>query len=170
MRTYQDTWNHRCKILFCCMGRSDQYKVGWNDVMWIWCALDEHLSWCVVWTSGFLFGDCASFDWLFPWLGPGADWHCGRPRFAQKTTEETSRDTCHSGEISLSFVIAVHYRTNLPLDKTWVHTIYSPIGSIILLTLSILYHVTSCNQSMSSQFPYSNQVGIVWRMTQRQEF
>lgn len=27
MRTYQDTWNHRCKILFCCMGRSDQYQV-----------------------------------------------------------------------------------------------------------------------------------------------
>jgi len=27
MRTYQDTWNHRCKFLFCCMSRSDQYQV-----------------------------------------------------------------------------------------------------------------------------------------------
>ena len=32
MRTYQDTWNHRCKILFCCMGRSDQYKVCLHNI------------------------------------------------------------------------------------------------------------------------------------------
>lgn len=34
MRTYQDTWNHRCKILFCCMGRSDQYQVCLHDTVY----------------------------------------------------------------------------------------------------------------------------------------
>lgn len=32
MRTYQDTWNHRCKILFCCMSRSDQYKDSFSEI------------------------------------------------------------------------------------------------------------------------------------------
>ncbi|EFX72758.1 hypothetical protein DAPPUDRAFT_58603 [Daphnia pulex] len=32
MRTYQDTWNHRCKILFCCMGRSDQYQDSFSEI------------------------------------------------------------------------------------------------------------------------------------------
>jgi len=31
MRTYQSTWDHRCKILFCCMG-TDQYQDSFSEI------------------------------------------------------------------------------------------------------------------------------------------
>lgn len=30
LRAYQDSWNHRCRLLFCCMGNSDRNRVSFS--------------------------------------------------------------------------------------------------------------------------------------------
>jgi sn1-specific diacylglycerol lipase len=32
MRAYQDSWNQRCKFLFCCMGSSDRSRNSFTDI------------------------------------------------------------------------------------------------------------------------------------------
>lgn len=32
MRAYQDSWNQRCKLLFCCMGSSDRSRNSFTDI------------------------------------------------------------------------------------------------------------------------------------------
>jgi sn1-specific diacylglycerol lipase len=32
MRAYQDSWNQRCRILFCCMGSSDRSRNSFTDI------------------------------------------------------------------------------------------------------------------------------------------
>ncbi|XP_067000117.1 diacylglycerol lipase-alpha [Anabrus simplex] len=32
IRAYQDSWNHRCKLLFCCMGNSDRNRNSFADI------------------------------------------------------------------------------------------------------------------------------------------
>lgn len=32
MRAYQDSWDHRCRLLFCCMGNSDRTRNSFTDI------------------------------------------------------------------------------------------------------------------------------------------
>ena len=32
MRAYQNSWDHRCRILFCCMGSSDRSRNSFTDI------------------------------------------------------------------------------------------------------------------------------------------
>lgn len=144
MRTYQDTWNHRCKILFCCMGRSDQYKVclmSSDGSCWAANLLKRHKSfsssslivsliilfflffyWRVVCTGFFLWNRPA-LDRLFSWLGSSADGYCGRPRLAQETTEKASRDSRYPGNTwwcvkGMLVATTIVYRQNVQNDSS----------------------------------------------------
>lgn len=32
IRAYQDSWDHRCRLLFCCMGSSEQARNSFTDI------------------------------------------------------------------------------------------------------------------------------------------
>lgn len=32
MRAYQDSWDHRCRLLFCCMGGADRNRNSFTDI------------------------------------------------------------------------------------------------------------------------------------------
>ncbi|XP_042232352.1 diacylglycerol lipase-alpha-like [Homarus americanus] len=32
LRAYQDSWDHRCRLLFCCMGKSDDTRNSFSDI------------------------------------------------------------------------------------------------------------------------------------------